>query len=176
MESNRQITSEEDVRKLIRSGQWSQHRKRVVRRAVVAVVAVGALPMAAIGLLRHDGAGASAVGPVVARVETPVAVQAPQEQPRQVASAATNQTHKTVVAVRNTISCQGVSVLDSEAQPAPAQPQQDFAKVADQSQEEHSDFLAEFQETEYSMIVWNDYSEADTIVDRLNHFLIKKGV
>lgn len=176
MESNRQITSEEDVRKLIHSGQWSQHRKRVVRRAVVAGVAVVALPLATIGLLRQDGLGASSSGPMVASVETPMSVHAPQEQPQQVEPAVKNRAHNTTVIAKNAEPRQETAVLDSETQPASAQPPQEFAMASEQPQVERPDILAEFQETEYSMIVWNDYSEADTIVDRLNHFLIKKGV
>ena len=176
MKSNRQITSDEDVRKLIDSGQWSQHRKTVARRVAYVGVAVVALPLATIGLLRHPSQEISTTAPVVARAEAPNPVQQPQEQPQQVAAVVSNRSQNPVEVAKSAMPQQDASMSESVAQAAYAQPQQEFAMATEQPKVEHRDILAEIQETEYSMIVWNDYSEADTIVDRLNHFLIKKGV
>lgn len=182
------LASDEQVLQLIRSGQRSQHRRRSRRLAASVAASAVVVPLLAWCALsfwpRPAPLAPSLSAPLVARQASPApSLHTPT------APATPTATPSTAPATSAVPSPAPRPPLPSDQQSLPPQSAPSQSLPADTLPVDAlpaglplSDALpvdplfAEIQSREYSTILWNNRSDADTIVSRLNQLFDKKGV
>lgn len=166
------LTSDEEILKLIESGQWSQHRKSAFRRACYVGAAVVVLPLAGLGVWRV--ATPPVKEPMVAEAHlVRVSVDSDTMSIGEGVAVIDNQVAADVAPKSIASAKKIVAEVPEEKVPSP---EVEHPAVESLSIPEDLARFNEIQSCEYTMLVWNDYSDADTIVEMLNHLLSKKGV
>lgn len=152
-----QLVSDEAVLNLIRSNQWSQRRRRRISRSVgIAVVAL-LLPLLGYGVWRlatpvpiAGGSSENIVAQNAMQPQSPVKESPTEEQIPVVRPSHISQTK---------MKARKSEVLLAESSASSEDEVRDVAS---------DELFAEIRSSAYSTIMWNDHSDADTIVNRLN--------